>query len=91
MSVLDVLTGLIHPTEEKVSSSSDSINSINPFLHSARCDSIVNPAPLEPTPKEKMAKVAKFIRKHQDIVNRVRQEISDDGLSIDSIWEEDGL
>lgn len=44
-----------------------------------------------PNHPRKMAKVVKFIRKHQDIVNRVRQEISDDGLSMDSIWEEDGL
>ncbi|MCK5303230.1 MAG: hypothetical protein KAJ96_08820, partial [Candidatus Thorarchaeota archaeon] len=44
-----------------------------------------------PSHPRKMAKVVKFIRKHQDIVNRVRQETSDDGLSMDSIWEEDGL
>jgi hypothetical protein len=43
-----------------------------------------------PNHPRKMAKVVKFIRKHQEIVNRVRQEISDDGLSMDSIWEEDG-
>jgi len=44
-----------------------------------------------PSHPRKMAEVVKFVRKYQDIVNRVRQEISDDGLSVDSIWEEDGL
>ncbi len=44
-----------------------------------------------PNHPRKMAKVVKFVRKHQDTVNRVRQEISDDGLSMDSIWEEDEL
>jgi hypothetical protein len=44
-----------------------------------------------PNHPRKMIEVVKFVRKHQNTVNRVQQEISDDGLSMDSIWEEDGL